>query len=267
MPEDDPAINSLKTKVPRLRPRESSGSARDDNSQFVILYYITDRKQLAGDETQRRTRLLEKIEEAARAGVDHIQLRERDLSGRELEELARAAMVRVRNFPKTKLLINSRVDIAIAVGAHGVHLRADDMNAGDAHAVFDMSPGYKGRTPVIAVSCHSAEEVAMAESQGADFAVLAPIFEKHGSEREPLGLKKLERACRRPAAAASRMPVLALGGITLANAANCLAAGAAGVAGIRLFQNADVASVVRELSGSVKASGHERHPYWPGSGH
>ena len=230
----------------------------------MILYYISDRHGLVGDEAEQRARLLAKIEEAARAGVEYIQLRERDLSGRELEELAQAAVERIAGFPKTKLLINSRIDIAIAVGAHGVHLRADDMSGGDARAVFDASPGYQGRTPVIEVSCHSAEEVAMAEAQGADFAVLAPIFEKQSDDRPALGLKELARACRRPAAAASRMPVLALGGITVTNAANCLAAGAAGVAAIRLFQSAEIANVVQELGGRAGGpQGHERHPYWP----
>lgn len=103
----------------------------------------------------------------------------------------------------------------------------------------------------------------MAEAQGADFAVLAPIFEKQSENRPALGLHELERACRRPAAAASRMPVLALGGVMLANAANCVTAGAAGVAGIRLFQQAEIGSVVRELGGAgANSKGHERHPYW-----
>ena len=231
----------------------------------LILYYITDRAQFAGDEAARRSQLLSKIEETARAGVNFIQLRERDLMARELETLAGVAMQRVAKFPKTKLLINSRIDVAIAVGAHGVHLRADDINAGDARAVFGMAAGYQGRQPVIAVSCHSAREVALAESFGADFAVLGPVFEKQGSAGRELGLAEFERACRRGAAAASRMPVLALGGVKRANAANCIAAGAAGVAGIRLFQQEEIASLVRELQGMAPASGksHERHPYWP----
>ena len=233
----------------------------------MILYYITDRAQFAGAEPKRRAQLLEKIEDAARAGVDYIQLRERDLTARELEHLARAAMERVAKSPKTKLLINSRIDVAIAVGADGVHLRADDINAGDARAVFGMATGYGGRNPVIAVSCHSASEVALAESFGADFAVLGPVFEKQGSARGGLGLAEVERACRRPAAAAPPMPVLPLGGVTAANAASCLAAGAAGVAAIRLFQQCDIATLARELGklaatpGQMKSQ--PRHPYWP----
>ena len=234
----------------------------------MILYYITDRAQFAGDEAARRSQLLSKIEEAARAGVDYIQLRERDLTARELEKLAGAAMQRVAKFPQTQLLINSRIDVAISVGADGVHLRADDINAGDARAVFGVAAGYQGRQPVIGVSCHSAREVALAESFGADFAVLGPVFQKQGSAGSELGLTELARACRREAAAASPMPVLALGGVTATNAANPVTAGAAGVAGIRLFQQAEIASLVRELRGIAPASdkSHERHPYWPKSG-
>ena len=234
----------------------------------MILYYITDRTQFGGDEAARYSQLLDKIEEAARAGVDYTQLRERDLTARELEQLARQAIARIAKCTgtqtKTRLLINSRLDVAIAVGADGVHLRADDVNAGDARAVFGSSPGYQGRAPVIAVSCHSSREVALAESFGADFAVLGPVFEKQQNSHPALGLTEFERGCRREAAAASRMPVLALGGVTAANAINCIAAGGSGVAGIRLFQSNDIGDLVRELRGAATRpeKSHERHPYW-----
>ena len=100
-----------------------------------LLYYITDRSQFRGDEGARRRALLAKVAEAASAGVDYIQLREKDLSARELEMLASNALAAVRNSAplktenrgvRTRLLINSRTDIALAVGADGVHLRADD---------------------------------------------------------------------------------------------------------------------------------------------
>ena len=232
----------------------------------MILYYITDRTQFDGDEAARYSQLLDKIEEAARAEVDYIQLRERDLAARAVEQLARQAMARIAKCTgtKTRLLINSRLDVAIAVGADGVHLRADDVNAGDARAVFGSSPGYKSRAPVIAVSCHSAREVALAESFGADFAVLGPLFEKQQNSYPTLGLTELERACHREAAAASRMPVLALGGVTAAKATNCIAAGAAGVAGIRLFQSNHIGNLVRELRGAATRpeESHKPHPYW-----
>src|SRR5438874_2553992 len=105
----------------------------------MLLYYITDRTQFAGREAARRQALLVKVRECAMAGVDYIQVREKDLSSRELEELARAVVAEVRAARShTKLLINSRMDIALACGADGVHLRSgdEDPSAGDARAVF-----------------------------------------------------------------------------------------------------------------------------------
>jgi thiamine-phosphate pyrophosphorylase len=192
------------------------------------------------------SRLIGKIAEAAHAGIDYIQLREKDLAPRALERLAREAMQAVRG-TKAKLLINSRSDIAIAVGAHGVHLTSNDIAAGDALALW------REKSPVIGVSCHSIGEVRMAESQGADFAVLAPIFGKGSAPG--LGLRVLAEACgvatppehTESAPKPLRFPVLALGAVTVQNAALCAQAGAAGVAGIRLFQDNDVAEVVRRL--------------------
>src|SRR5579864_6709884 len=102
------------------------------------LYYITDRSQFPGNEAARRQLLLQRISEAARAGIDYIQLREKDLPAKELEELARQAIrilederLRANRDIRTALLINSRTDVALAVGAQGVHLRSDDISAAD----------------------------------------------------------------------------------------------------------------------------------------
>lgn len=254
----------------------------------MLLYYITDRQQFAGNEEARRKRLLAKIAEAARAGVDYIQLRERDLTTRELEELARAAIATVRSInPTTKLLINSRTDVALAVGADGVHLRSTDISAGHARAIWGKAPSATGlvshmtsynlichpepsegpavpphaQAPeqvvrfaqddkslgtaglTIAVSCHTREGVRTAEAQGADFAVFGPILEKTGAREPGSGLGALREACQH----AGRMPVLALGGATLQNARMCLEAGAAGIAGIRLFQDYDLEETVAKL--------------------
>src|ERR1700726_607809 len=109
------------------------------------LYYITDRRAFPGDERSRCRRLLEKIGEAARAGVDYIQLREKDLSSRELESLAREAMSIVRESSqrgtenrqrRTALLLNSRTDVALAVQADGVHLRSDDISPEEVRAAW-----------------------------------------------------------------------------------------------------------------------------------
>ena len=216
----------------------------------MLLYYISDRTQFPGDQARRRERLLQKIGEAARAGVDLIQLREKDMCIRDLEELAREAVRVVRQAgTTTRLLINSRSDVAIAVGAHGVHLTSKDIPAGDARVIFAKAGVLN---PVIGVSCHSVEEVRMAESQGADFAVFGPVFAKSG--QAGVGVDELRTACSRMTAVANvegpgarGMPVLALGGVDAQNARACLEAGAAGVAGIRLFQQDAVAGLVARL--------------------
>src|SRR5438105_2122216 len=105
-----------------------------------LLYYITDRNQFRGDERARRHALLAKVADAARTGVDYIQLREKDLSTIELETLAREVAELVReNSPSTRLLINSRTDVALAAEADGVHLRADDVSPREVRQVLALS--------------------------------------------------------------------------------------------------------------------------------
>jgi thiamine-phosphate pyrophosphorylase len=205
-----------------------------------LLYYITDRSQFAGDENARRSALLAKIVEASRAGVNYIQLREKDLTARALEALAREAVVAVReNSSSTRLLMNSRTDVALAVGADGVHLRSEDIEPGEVHGI-----SLDAARLLIGVSCHIPSEVLQAETAGADFAVFAPVFEK-GSVPQvpPKGRAELREAC------AAKIPVLGLGGVTLQNATECMAAGAAGIAGIRLFQENKIEEVVHALRG------------------
>jgi thiamine-phosphate pyrophosphorylase len=221
---------------------------------FMLLYYITDRWQFPGNESLRCARLLAKIGEAARAGVDYIQLRERDLTARDLEDLARRAMdiVREANLQdnarrgRTRLLINSRIDIALAVGAGGVHLRSNEISAGEARSIWAKAISAKAGTcdSIFAVSCHTCDEVRLAQAHGANFAVFAPVFEKAVTQTAGAGLEALREACRY---AGGGMPILALGGITLQNARPCLEAGAAGIAGIRLFQEYDMEETVQEL--------------------
>jgi thiamine-phosphate pyrophosphorylase len=234
----------------------------------MLLYFITDRRQFPGSHEDQREALLGKIADAARAGVDYIQLREKDLSARELLRLAEQALAAIRNAnakqpetgtrkPETGLLINSRLDVALAARAQGVHLRSDDISAADARAVCMKTAVAGNRNPetrnlVIAISCHTADEVRRAEADGADFAVFAPVFEKSG--RRGVGLEALHTACRGTPKASTpepspaiKIPVLALGGVTLENASDCIAAGAGGIAGIRLFQENDVAGVIFRL--------------------
>ena len=220
-----------------------------------LLYYITDRTAFPGDELARRRRLLEKIREAVHSGVDYIQLREKDLPTRDLETLAREAVsavaqLRIENRElRTFLLINSRTDVALAVQADGVHLRSDDISPRKVRVIWNCAAAPCGegtparqlspQDPLIAVSCHSPAEVAQAAAQGANLAIFAPVFEK--KDANPTGLAALQQAC------AAKMPVLALGGVTLANAQSCIVAGAAGIAAIRLFQDNDIAEVVKRL--------------------
>ena len=232
-----------------------------------MLYYITDRAAFAGDEPARRRQLLDTIDEAARCGVDYIQLREKDLSPRELEQLTLEAIAALRSSKKqaatkqraTALLINSRSDVALAAGADGVHLRSDDVLASEVRTIWDRSAIKCGtskcgagtlarenspRSPLIAVSCHSPAEVVQAAVEAADFAVFAPVFEKKDAPgARSAGLDALREACL------AAIPVLALGGITLENAQSCFDAGAAGIAAIRLFQENDIATVVEKLRG------------------
>jgi len=217
-----------------------------------VLYYITDRGQFPGEERERRRALLGKVSEAASAGMEYIQLREKDLSSRELEQLAREASHIIQEpradtrGRRTRLLINSRSDIAIAVGADGVHLRSDDVSPFEARNIWTQALARSSqpvaRSPLIAVSCHTHADVLRAQSQDADFAVFAPVFEKKDHPAaSPAGLAALREACQ------AKIPVLALGGITLDNADSCLKAGAAGIAAIRLFQENRIEDVVRVL--------------------
>ncbi len=179
-------------------------------------YYITDRKSAGGFRP-----LLEIIRDQLRFAVDYIQIREKDLSARELFEFTLAVLeVRAREFPRpstTKILLNSRADVVLATGADGVHLPSA--------APKETPPGM-----LIARSCHTVEEV---RNSRADFVTFSPIFESPG-KGEPLGLAALKAACK------TGVPVFALGGVTWENARDCVDAGAQGIAGIRLFQDPDL---------------------------
>jgi thiamine-phosphate pyrophosphorylase len=154
---------------------------------------------------------------------DWVQIRDKELPARELIEVVRRAMAR-----GGKILVNSRVDVAIAAGAAGVHLPAGSI----------APEVWRAITPsdfLIGVSCHALEDVVRAEREGADYLVFGPVFAplSKTSNLAPRGLEELGRA-----AAAVKIPVLALGGITEENAVACVEAGAAGVAGITWFRNA-----------------------------
>jgi thiamine-phosphate pyrophosphorylase len=183
--------------------------------------YITDRRSLAGT-----AELLACIARNLRAGPDWIQIREKDLSARDLFDLARRAL-ELPNPRGVKFLVNGRMDVAISAGAAGVHLPAGSIAPSRLRAI--APPGF-----LFGVSCHEVAEVRRAEDEGADYVVFGPVFAplSKSTELPPRGLAGLEEA-----AGAVRIPVLALGGVTRGNAARCVAAGAAGIAGISLYQS------------------------------
>jgi thiamine-phosphate pyrophosphorylase len=167
--------------------------------------------------------LLACIRRNDRAGVEMIQIREKDLSDAELRDLVRAAVAVCRT---AKVLVNGRIDIALECGAAGAHLPSS----------MPMTRDFRKAVPrgfLLGASCHDVMELHRAQYAGADFAVYGPVFTplSKTDERTPVGLEGLRAAC-----ASAAMPVFALGGVTRENAAACAAAGAAGVAGITMFQ-------------------------------
>ncbi|HEX4074289.1 MAG TPA: thiamine phosphate synthase [Candidatus Acidoferrales bacterium] len=211
-----------------------------------IVCYVTHQKSLGGDDLARS--VLAKIEMAIAAGVSWVQIREKDLPGRELFELARAA-VGVAAGRSALVFVNDRLDVALAAGAAGVHLGGESLDARD---VVRWRRG--GNAPVgfrVGVSCHSVEEVREAERAGADYAFFGPIFDTPAKRKfgAPQGTAKLAEAC-----AAVRMPVIAIGGVDASSGAECVRAGAAGVAAIRMFQEANSAAELAAVLGRLRSA-------------
>lgn len=200
------------------------------------LYLVTDRHQTGGRP------LVPLIEQAAAGGLRAVQVRERDLATRDLFALAQElhAPLRARG---VLVLINDRVDLVLALGADGVHLRADSLPVAVARRLL-------GSDRVIGVSVHSADDLVRAESDGADFAVLGPIYETPSKRQygEPIGLRVLEEAGRR-----CRIPVFAIGGITVARVAEVRRAGAYGVAVVSaILSAASAESATRQFLDALR---------------
>ncbi len=225
-----------------------------------LLCYVTDRRGLpVANSADSIEGLAQKIAEVAAGGVDWVQIREKDLTARELVSLTRkslrfAGKSSARSSCATRILVNDRLDIAIAERAGGVHLGEKSLPVAEAKRLVESALRKQAANEAFlaGVSCHSLEAVEAAERDGADYIFFGPIFATPSKETfgPPQGLARLAQACRTVA-----IPVIAIGAITLENAASCIAAGAAGIAAIRLFQDAlDPINAVDRLRQTVTDS-------------
>jgi thiamine-phosphate pyrophosphorylase len=223
-------------------------------SRTPILCYVTDRKSLASADNDQNHALLKRIASAAAAGVDWIQIREKDLSAKELSSLTRDAVAQARQINDRKgnasrILVNDRLDVALSEGAGGVHLGEHSLPVQDVCKWVDAKVDLHEHDKfLVGVSCHSVQAAMTAARGGADYIFFGPLFATPSKAQfgAPQGLQRLAEAC-----SGVSIPVLAIGGITVDNASDCVAAGAAGIAAIRLFQSLDnLAALVTDLRAS-----------------
>jgi thiamine-phosphate pyrophosphorylase len=215
-----------------------------------ILCYVTDRTALHGGSLSAVDKVRDKIRNGADAGVDWIQIREKDLPTRELLTLAGDA-VRIAHAVSDgpRVILNDRLDIALAAGADGVHL------GGESTAFADVIQWCRrGNAPpgfLIGVSCHGLEEAREAERAGASYVFFGPVYDTPSKRSfgSPQGITRLTRVCE-----GVRIPVIAIGGMTEKNAAETLRAGAAGIAAIRLFQESEDAESLRSVVQRLRQS-------------
>lgn len=201
-----------------------------------VLTMVTDRRRLGGEVSAgggaRRAgeALADRAAQAARAGVDVIQVREKDLGDRALRDLVAAVRAAVSG-TATRVLVNGRPDVALAAGADGVQLPEEGLPVADVKHAF----------PSLAVgaSCHSVEAARRAAADGADFILLGPVLATPGKEERALGLDVLAAA-----ASAVDVPVHAIGGITPDQLPALRAAGARGGAAIRPFLEGPLDAIV-----------------------
>ena len=202
----------------------------------MLLCAITDRRRLSTaiqSEAAIRRRLLDLVQDWTAGGVHFIQLREKDLSAPDLQSFAGEVAEKI-DHSRSKLLVNvssaESAALVVAAGADGVHLARKPV-PGAARRVRQIFRA-AGRDAIISVPCHGLDDIQMARKEQVDLILFSPIFEKLAApQAAPQGLEALRQASTE----AESIPVFALGGVTSSNARDCLTAGAAGVAGIRLF--------------------------------
>ena len=222
-------------------------------SESPLLCYVTHRHGLAvANPADSIEALIRKIAEVAAAGVDWVQIREKDLTAGELASLTRQALrIAAKSSAECsrsiRVLVNDRLDVAIAERADGVHLGEKSLPIAEAKRLLQSAclKGDIDESFLAGVSCHSLEAAKAAERDGADYIFFGPVFPTPSKQQfgPPQGIQSLQQVCRTVS-----VPVLAIGGVTLDDAASCIHAGAAGVAAIRLFQDAlDPISAVDRL--------------------
>ena len=231
--------------------RNSTASPR----QRLLLCYVTDRHSLSalkgGDPIDL---LLEKIEDAITAGVDWVQIREKDLSAKDLAHVVEGALRIAAKHSSggnmTRILVNDRLDVAVTENAGGLHLGEKSLPVAEAKALLrTMKDLDRKKNFLVGVSCHSKDAAQLAARCGADYIFFGPIFATPSKAAfgAPQGLERLAEVCR-----TIKIPVVAIGGVTQENAASCIAAGAAGIAAIRLFQDApDVRTQIASLRAAI----------------
>jgi thiamine-phosphate pyrophosphorylase len=204
-----------------------------------IVCYVTDRKSLS--DGPGGASVHDKIQMAIEAGADWVQIREKDLPGRALADLVRGAVAAGLERAVSRVIVNDRLDVALAAGAAGVHLGRESLNA------REVVPWCRSRNAppefLVGVSCHNLGESREAESAGASYIFFGPIFDTPSKRGlgAPQGVSRLAEICR-----TVRIPVIAIGGVDEGNAAECLRAGAAGIAAIRMFQQARDAGELKD---------------------
>lgn len=238
-------------------------------SRSPLLCYVTDRQTLAAaNPAESLTGLSRKIEEIVRAGIDWVQIREKDLPAAELASLTRQSLRIAPNasvedsFP-IRVLVNDRLDVAMAERAGGVHLGGNSLPVRETQQLVASALGKQlvDETFLVGVSCHSLVAAEAAERDGAHYLFFGPVFATPSKARfgSPQGPERLKEVCR-----AVSIPVVAIGGVTLDNAESCVAAGAEGIAAIRLFQDAsEPVSVIRRLHQLLRAYHRRPEPAGP----